>query len=65
MNKAWLAAALTAVALLAWLRLPALDGSLACAEPKTPRYRIPARRRPPIPQQPPARADPGHLVLAR
>jgi hypothetical protein len=35
MNKAWLAAALTAATLLAWLKLPALDGSLARAGPKT------------------------------
>jgi Transposase DDE domain group 1 len=34
MNKAWQAAALTAATLLAWLRLPALDGRLAKAEPK-------------------------------
>ena len=40
MNKAWQAAALTAAALLAWLRLLALDGHLARAEPKTLRYRI-------------------------
>jgi hypothetical protein len=40
MNKAWQAAALTAAALLAWLKLLALDGSLARAEPKTLRYRI-------------------------
>ncbi len=40
MNKAWLAAALTAAALLAWLQLLALDGALANAEPKTLRYRI-------------------------
>jgi hypothetical protein len=40
LNQAWLAAALTAAALLAWLRLPALDGALAKAEPKTLRYRI-------------------------
>jgi hypothetical protein len=40
MNKAWQAAALTAATLLAWLRLIALDGSLAKAEPKTVRYRI-------------------------
>jgi hypothetical protein len=40
MNKAWQAAALTAVALLAWLKLLALDGPLAKAEPKTLRYRI-------------------------
>jgi Transposase DDE domain group 1 len=40
MNKAWQAAALTAATLLAWLRLLALDGRLARAEPKTLRYRI-------------------------
>ena len=40
MNKAWQAAALTAATLLAWLRLLALDGHLAKAEPKTLRYRI-------------------------
>ncbi len=40
MNKAWLAAALTAATLLAWLKLLALDGRLAKAEPKTLRYRI-------------------------
>jgi hypothetical protein len=40
MNKAWQAASLTAATLLAWLRLLALDGSLARAEPKTLRYRI-------------------------
>jgi hypothetical protein len=40
MNKAWQAAALTAATLLAWLKLLALDGHLATAEPKTLRYRI-------------------------
>jgi hypothetical protein len=40
MNKAWFAAALIAATLLAWLRLLALDGSLARAEPKTLRYKI-------------------------
>jgi hypothetical protein len=40
MNKAWQAAALTAATLLAWLRLLALDGPLARAEPRTLRYRI-------------------------
>jgi hypothetical protein len=40
LNRAWLAAALTAATLLAWLRLLALDGDLAKAEPKTLRYRI-------------------------
>jgi hypothetical protein len=40
LNQAWLAAALTAAALLAWLRLLALAGPLAKAEPKTLRYRL-------------------------
>ena len=40
MNKAGLAAALTAATLLAWLRLLALDGRLASAQPKTLRYCI-------------------------
>ena len=40
MNKAWMSAALTAATLLAWLKLLALDGPLARAEPKTLRYRI-------------------------
>jgi Transposase DDE domain group 1 len=40
MNKAWKAAALTAATLLAWLKLLALDGTLAKAEPKTVRLRI-------------------------
>jgi len=39
-NQAWLATALIAATLLAWLRLLALDGPLAKAEPKTLRYRI-------------------------
>jgi Transposase DDE domain group 1 len=40
LNQAWLAAALTAATLLAWLRHLALDGHLAKAGPKTLRYRI-------------------------
>jgi hypothetical protein len=40
MNRAWFAAALIAAALIAWLKLIALDGDLAKAEPKTLRYRI-------------------------
>jgi hypothetical protein len=39
-NSAWLAAALIAATLLAWLRLLALEGDLARAEPKTLRYKI-------------------------
>jgi hypothetical protein len=35
MNSAWLAVSLIAAALLSWLRLIALDGDLARAEPKT------------------------------
>ena len=39
-NAAWLTAAMIAAALLAWLKLLALDGDLAKAEPKTLRYRV-------------------------
>jgi hypothetical protein len=39
-NSAWLAVALIAATLLAWLRLLALEGELARAEPKTLRYKI-------------------------
>jgi Transposase DDE domain group 1 len=39
-NAAWLTAAMTGQILLAWLKLLALDGDLAKAEPKTLRYRI-------------------------
>ena len=42
-NQAWLGAAMIACVLLAWLKLLALDGDLAKAEPKTLRSR-PARR---------------------
>ena len=40
MNSAWLGVSLIAAALLSWLRLIALDGDLAKAEPKTLRYRV-------------------------
>ncbi len=40
MNSAWLGVSLIAAGLLSWLRLIALDGDLARAEPKTLRYRI-------------------------
>jgi len=40
LNAAWMTLSLTAATLLAWLRLLALDGDLARAEPKTLRYRI-------------------------
>jgi hypothetical protein len=39
-NGAWLTSSMTAAVLLAWLKLLALDGELAKAEPKTLRYRI-------------------------
>ncbi len=39
-NQAWLTAAMIAQTLLAWLRLLALDGALARAEPRTLRYRV-------------------------
>jgi DDE family transposase len=39
-NAAWLTAAMIACTLLAWLKLLALDGDLARAEPKTLRYRV-------------------------
>jgi Transposase DDE domain group 1 len=39
-NSAWLAASLIAATLLAWLKLLALDGDLARAEPKALRYRL-------------------------
>jgi hypothetical protein len=40
LNAAWFSAALIAATLLAWLRLLALDGALARAEPKALRYKI-------------------------
>jgi len=40
MNRAWFTAALIAAALIAWLKLIALDGDLARAEPRTLRYRL-------------------------
>ena len=40
LNQAWLTAAMIAQILLAWLKLLALDGDLAKAEPKTLRYRV-------------------------
>jgi Transposase DDE domain group 1 len=39
-NAAWLSAAMTGQILLAWLKLLALDGDLAEAEPRTLRYRV-------------------------
>ncbi|MGW3957970.1 transposase [Streptomyces sp. NPDC004752] len=40
-NAAWLELSLTAIDLLAWTRMPLLDGEPATAEPKKPRYRLP------------------------
>jgi hypothetical protein len=40
LNAVWVTAAMTAQILLAWLKLLALDGDLARAEPKTLRYRV-------------------------
>ena len=40
LNAAWLTAAMTGQILLAWLKLLALDGDLAAAEPRTLRYRV-------------------------
>jgi hypothetical protein len=40
LNKAWLDASMIACVLLSWLKLLALDGDLARAEPKTLRYRV-------------------------
>ena len=61
MNSAWLAVSLIAAALLSWLRLIALDGDLAKAEPKTLR---PARRREAGPRRPQGTAEiPRHLAL--
>ena len=39
-NAAWLTAAMTGQILLAWLKLLALDGDLASAEPRALRYRV-------------------------
>ena len=39
-NQAWCVAAAIAADLIAWLQLHALDGDLACAEPKRLRYRL-------------------------
>ena len=39
-NQAWLDASMIACILLSWLKLLALDGDLARAEPKTLRYRV-------------------------
>ena len=62
-NSAWLAASLIAATLLAWLKLLALDGDLAKAEPKTLRQ-DPARRGAAGPRRAPAPpADRGGLAV--
>jgi Transposase DDE domain group 1 len=64
MNSAWLAAALIAATLLSWLKLIALGGDLARAEPKT--LPGPACRRETGPRRPPPAAEnPRHLALGR
>jgi hypothetical protein len=66
MNSAWLAVASIAAVLLSWLRLIALDGDLARAEPKTLRLPGPARRWEAGPWRPPATAEnPRRLALGR
>jgi hypothetical protein len=64
MNKAWLAAALTAAILLAWLKLLALDGSHALAEPKTLRYPHPVVRLRQADPRRPTSPPPHHRHLA-
>ena len=65
-NQAWLTAAMMAQILLARIKLPALDGDLAKAEPKTLRYRVPARRRPPGARRaPPPLEDRRELAVGR
>jgi Transposase DDE domain group 1 len=65
-NSAWLATSLIAAALLSWLRLIALDGDLAKAEPKTLRYRILHAAREAGPRRPPPAAEnPRDLALGR
>jgi hypothetical protein len=63
-NAAWCTAAAIAADLIAWLQLLALDGDLACAEPK--RLRLPPaahRRSPRARPTPPLATHPGHLAL--
>jgi Transposase DDE domain group 1 len=54
LNQAWLAAALIAATLLAWLRLLALDGPLCQSRAQDLALPHPARRRPADPQRTPA-----------
>ena len=66
-NAAWLTAAMTGQILLAWLKLLALDGDLATAEPRTLRNRTGAARRSPAGPRRPETApeNPGHLAVGR
>jgi Transposase DDE domain group 1 len=65
-NAAWLTAAMIASILLAWLKLLALDGNLAKAEPKTLRRPGAARRGPAGPRRPEtAPENPGDLAMGR
>ena len=64
-NTAWLTAAMTGQILLAWLKLLALDGDLATAEPKTLRAGA-AHCGPAGPRRAAAPPEnPGHLAMER
>ncbi len=64
-NGAWLTASMTGQILLAWLKLLALDGDLARAEPKTLRPGA-AHRGPPGPRRAaPPPVNPGLLAMGR
>ena len=66
MNSAWLGVSLIAAALPSWLRLIALDGDLARAEPKTLRYRVLHAAGKLLRGGPPPTAEnPCHLALGR
>ena len=65
-NAAWLTASMTGQILLAWLKLLALDGDLAKAEPKTLRYRVLHCRGPAGPRRAEtAPENPGDLAVGR
>ena len=65
-NAAWLTAAMTGQILLAWLKLLALDGDLARAEPKMLRYRVLHTGGPAGPRRSAATPeDPGILAVGR
>ena len=63
-NAAWLTASMIAAILLAWLKLLALDGDLARAEPKTLRYGS-CTPPPPGARAAPLSQNPGHLAVGR